>query len=60
MKWVLILIISVLPPKVMDSYEIKSQCDKALRYEQHLAPQSKFKCILKKDLVKLDRVLRDK
>jgi len=58
--WVLILIVGLLPPKVIDSYPSRSHCDKALRYEQELQPKAKYSCILKKDLFKIDRVLRDK
>ena len=58
--WVLILIVGLLPPKVIDSYPSRSHCDKALRYEQELQPKAKYNCILKKDLFKIDRVLRDK
>jgi len=58
--WMLILIVGLLPPKVIDSYPSRGQCNKALMYEQELQPKSKYSCILKTDLFKIDKVLRDK
>ena len=63
--YVLILFIGVSSAsgnyKIINSYTLRSQCDKALRYEQHQSPKDKFACVLKSSLpTKADKVLRNK